>query len=84
MSIIIGLTRLIGRFLKFSLTKYAIYRLVGLSMIFKLVPLPILQVSGGELPVENVFAQRFKEYYLLNLAENTKQDKKSNFGTLSS
>lgn len=53
-------------------------------MIFKLVPLPILQVSGGELPVENVFAQRFKEYYLLNLAENTKQDKKSDFGTLSS
>ena len=68
---------LIGRWIKFSLTKMAVWILVGGAVVLKLIPLPILQVSGGELPVENVFAQRFKEYYQLNLAEQ--KDKKRTF-----
>ena len=76
---------LIGRGIKFSLTKMAVWILVGGAVVLKLVPLPILQVSGGELPVENVFAQRFKEYYQLNLAEqkDKKSDVKSDFLALS-
>ena len=59
--------------------------LIGGAVVLKLVPLPILQVSGGELPVENVFAQWFKEYYQLNLAEqkDKKSDVKSDFLALS-
>ena len=73
------------RWIKFSLTKMAVWSLVGVAIVLKLIPLPILQVSGGELPVENVFAQRFKEYYQLNLAEDksTSEIEKSNFLSLS-
>ena len=73
------------RWIKFSLTKMAVWSLVGVAIVLKLIPLPILQVSGGELPVENVFAQRFKEYYQLNLAEDksTSEIEKSDFLSLS-
>ena len=76
---------LIGRWIKFSLTKMAVWILVGGAVVLKLIPLPILQVSGGELPVENVFAQRFKEYYQLNLAEqkDKKSEERSDFLALS-
>ena len=75
----------LGRWIKFSLTKMAVWSLVGAAIVLKLIPLPILQVSGGELPVENVFAQRFKEYYQLNLAEDksTSEIEKSDFLSLS-
>lgn len=75
----------LGRRIKFSLTKMAVWSLVGAAIVLKLIPLPILQVSGGELPVENVFAQRFKEYYQLNLAEDksTSEIEKSDFLSLS-
>lgn len=63
----------------------AVWSLVGVAIVLKLIPLPILQVSGEELPVENVFAQRFKEYYQLNLAEDrsTSEIEKSDFLSLS-
>ena len=75
----------LGRWIKFSLTKMAVCSLVAVAIVLKLIPLPILQVSGGELPVENVFAQRFKEYYQLNLAEDKSisEIEKSDFLSLS-
>lgn len=80
-----GLVWAIGRRVKFSLTKMAVRVLVSCAVLLKLIPLPILQVSGGELPVENVFAQWFKEYYQLNLAEqkSKNEEKKSDFLSLS-
>lgn len=81
--IFIGILFLIGRFVKFSLTKHAILLLIGMSIIVKLLPMPILQVSWGDLPTETVFAQWIKDYYELNLDEQKNKGEKSDFSLLS-
>ena len=52
---VFGVALLLSKVMRFWLRNHAILLLIWGSILFKLVPMPILHVSGGELPVENTF-----------------------------
>lgn len=74
---VFGVALLLSKVMRFWLRNHAILLLIWGSILFKLVPMPILHVSGGELPVENTFAQWVIDSYKLNLAEQNNDRSKN-------